>query len=110
MMDAYRILFILLGMITPILFCTLVICILYYSQRCLLLPRFLLESRTTVGVKTERIAEKLEATRNQSIPKHRLEDMQEVETWSYRKIKTNKIYGQNDREHKFIPLHLWVAK
>ena len=79
-MDTYKILFVLLGMITPILFLTFLICILYYSRRSLLLPRFRLESGATFGVKNERIAEKLEETRTQSIPIHRLEDMQEDET------------------------------
>ena len=79
MMDAYKILFILLGMITPFLLFIFLIFIMYCSKKCLSLPRFQLDSRTTEGVTTERLAEQSEPMRNQSIQMDRLEIIQREE-------------------------------
>ena len=72
MMDVYKILFILLGMITPFLLFIFLIFIMYCSKKFLSLPRFQQDSRTTAEVTTERLAEQSEAIRNQSIQMDRL--------------------------------------
>ena len=79
MMDTNSILFILLGMITPFSFFTFLICIMNCSKKCLSMPRFQLDSRTTTEVPTERLAEQSKAMRNQSIQMDRLENIQKEE-------------------------------
>ena len=91
MMDAYRILFILLGIITPFLLFIFLIFIMYCSKRCLALPRFQLDSRPTAGLTTERSAEQSEAIRNQSIQMNRLETIQKEEIWPYKKIQISEV-------------------